>query len=101
MLWDSGHAPRENLEMIDAIWCVLMYYLIRLSLKKVSLFIIKNIDSSYTHLATLLLWATLPEKFKKKHGLYLMRFYHIWHKHSIGHLLRTSGDFYRPPIPKV
>ena len=26
MLWDSGHAHRENLEMIDAIWCVLMYY---------------------------------------------------------------------------
>ena len=22
----SGHAPRENFEMIDAIWCVLMYY---------------------------------------------------------------------------
>ena len=21
-----GHAPRENLEMIDAIWCVLMNY---------------------------------------------------------------------------
>ena len=21
-----GHAPRENFEMIDAIWCVLMYY---------------------------------------------------------------------------
>ena len=21
-----GHAPRENFEMIDAIWCVLLYY---------------------------------------------------------------------------
>ena len=21
-----GHAPRENFEMINAIWCVLMYY---------------------------------------------------------------------------
>ena len=22
----SGHAPRENFKIIDAIWCVLMYY---------------------------------------------------------------------------
>ena len=27
MLGGSGaYAPRENFEMIDAIWCVLMYY---------------------------------------------------------------------------
>ena len=26
MLGGSGHAPRENVEMTDAIWGVLMYY---------------------------------------------------------------------------
>ena len=26
MLGGLGHAPRENFKMIDAIWCVLMYY---------------------------------------------------------------------------
>ena len=26
-----------------------------------------------------------------------MRFYHILHKNSIGHLLRTSQDYVRPP----
>ena len=26
-----------------------------------------------------------------------MRFYHILHKNSIGHLLRTSRDYFRPP----
>ena len=26
MLGGSEYAPRENFEMIDAIWCVLMYY---------------------------------------------------------------------------
>ena len=26
-----------------------------------------------------------------------MRFYHILHKNSIGHLLRTSQDYFRPP----
>ena len=30
-----------------------------------------------------------------------MRFYHILHKNSIGHLLRTSRDYFRPPPPKV
>ena len=25
-----------------------------------------------------------------------MRFYHIWHKNSIRHLLRTSQDHFRP-----
>ena len=25
-----------------------------------------------------------------------MRFYHIWHKNSIRHLLRTSRDYFRP-----
>ena len=53
--------------MIDAIWCVLMYYLIRLSLKKVPLFILKIIIIA-THLATLLLSVTHPEN-KKKHAL--------------------------------
>ena len=59
-----GHAPRENFEMIDAIWCVLMYYLIRLCLKKVPLFILKIIIIA-THLATLLLSVTLPENKNK------------------------------------
>ena len=47
---DSGvrrHAPQENFEMIGAI-------LIRFSLKKVPLFIIKNNDYSYTPGYTLL-----------------------------------------------
>ena len=48
MLGGSGHAPRENFEIIDAFRCV-----IRLSLKKVSLFIIKYIDYSYTPCYTL------------------------------------------------
>ena len=26
-----------------------------------------------------------------------MSFYHILHKNSIGHLLRTSQDYFRPP----
>ena len=26
MLGGSGYAPRENCEMIDAIWCVLTYF---------------------------------------------------------------------------
>ena len=26
MLGVRGHAPRENFEMIDAIWLILMYY---------------------------------------------------------------------------
>ena len=25
-----------------------------------------------------------------------MRFYHIWHKNSIGYLLRTSREYFRP-----
>ena len=51
-------------------------------------------------LATLLLCVILlPEKFKKN-MLSLMLFYHILHKNSIGHLLRTSRDYFRPP-PKV
>ena len=55
-----GHDPREKLEMIDAIWCVLMYYFHQIKSKKVPLFIIKTID--YTHLATLLLLVILlPE----------------------------------------
>ena len=29
-----------------------------------------------------------------------MRFYHILHKNSIGHLLRTSQDYFRPPPPR-
>ena len=28
-----------------------------------------------------------------------MRFYHILHKNSIGHLLRTSQDYFRTPPP--
>ena len=34
--------------MIDAIWCVLMYYFDQIKSYKVLLFIIKNIDYSYT-----------------------------------------------------
>ena len=29
-----------------------------------------------------------------------LRFYHILHKNSIGHLLRTSQDYFRPPPPR-
>ena len=29
-----GYAPRENFEMIDAIWCVLMYYFDQIKSKK-------------------------------------------------------------------
>ena len=29
-----------------------------------------------------------------------MRFYHILHEKSIGHLLRTSRDYFRPPPKK-
>ena len=51
MLGGSGHAPRENFEMIDVVWCVLMYYFVQittLSLKKVLLLITENINYSYT-----------------------------------------------------
>ena len=30
----------------------------------------------------------------------LMPIYHILHKNSIGHLLRTSQDYFRPPPPR-
>ena len=51
-------------------------------------------------MATFLLCVVLlPEKFKKKHAL-VDAFYHILHKNSIGHLLRTPQDYFRPP-PKV
>ena len=52
----GGHAPRENFEMIDAIWFVLMYYFDQIKSQKVPLFIIKKISIIATHLATLLLW---------------------------------------------
>ena len=29
-----------------------------------------------------------------------MRYYYIRHKNSIGHLLKTSRDYFRPPPPK-
>ena len=29
-----------------------------------------------------------------------MRFYHILHKNSIGHLLGASQDYFRPPPPQ-
>ena len=40
-----------------------------------------------------------PRKTFKKHSLKLMCFSHILHKNSIGHLLRTSRDYFRPPPP--
>ena len=40
MLGGWGHASRENLEMIDATWCVLMYYFDQIKSKEVPLFII-------------------------------------------------------------
>ena len=47
-------------------------------------------------MATFLLCVILhPEKFKK-HAL-VDAFYHILHKNSIGHLLRTSQDYFRTP----
>ena len=55
MLEGSGTSSRETFEMIGAIWSILMYYLIRFSLKKVPLFIIKNNDYSYTPVGTCLL----------------------------------------------
>ena len=49
MLGGSGHAPRDNFEVIDAIWCVLMYYFDQIrSLKKYNYLLQKNIDYSYT-----------------------------------------------------
>ena len=30
-----------------------------------------------------------------------MGIYYILHKNSLGHLLRTSQDYFRPPPPKV
>ena len=50
----GAYATRENLEMIDAIWHVLMYYFDQIIFKKVPLFIIK-ISIIATHLATLFL----------------------------------------------
>ena len=53
-----------------------------------------------THLATLLHWVILLiEKFEKN-MLQFMPCYNILNKNSIGHLLRTSRDFFRPPPPK-
>ena len=43
MLRSLGACPRENFEMIDAFWCVLMHILIRIRLKKVTLFNSKNV----------------------------------------------------------
>ena len=59
MLGGSGHVPRENFEMIYAIWCVLMFYFEQIKSIKSNIFYYKKIDYS-THLATLLLWVTLP-----------------------------------------
>ena len=69
--------------MIDAIWCVLMYYFDQIKSSKVDLplFIIENIDYSYTPGYTLAM--------------------DILKKNSIGHLLRTSREYFRPPPPKV
>ena len=33
----GGYSPRENFKMIDAIWCVLMHYFDRLSLKSTTI----------------------------------------------------------------
>ena len=41
------YAPQENLKMVDAIWCVLMYYFDQIKFEKIPLFIRKNIDYSY------------------------------------------------------
>ena len=42
------HGHRENLEMIDAIWYVLMYYFDQIKSKKSTIIYYKNIDYSYT-----------------------------------------------------
>ena len=42
ILWGSGALFPKKIEMIDAIWCVLMYYFIRFSFEKMSVFIIKK-----------------------------------------------------------
>ena len=48
MLGSSGHAPRENLEMIDAIRCVLMCYFDQIRSKKSTIIYHITIDYSYT-----------------------------------------------------
>ena len=59
MLGGSGHTPREHLEMIDAIWCGLMYYFDQIKFEKSTIIKISIIA---THLATLLLRVILlPE----------------------------------------
>ena len=59
-----GDMLPQKIEMIDAIWLVLMYYFDQISPKKVPLYIIKIIIIA-THLATLLLSVTPPDKLKK------------------------------------
>ena len=84
--------------MIDAIWFVFMHYFDRLSLKSTTI-CYKKILIIATHLATFLLCGFCFLRNFKKHAL-VDAFYHILHKNSIGHLLRTSQDYFRPP-PKV
>ena len=50
-----------------------------------------------THLATPLPSLTIPEKLKK-HAL--VAAFYIGHESSIGHLFKTSRDYFQPP-PKL
>ena len=54
----QGHMlapPPRKLGKCSTVWCVLVYILIRISLKKVPLFFIKNINCSYSPRYTLAL----------------------------------------------
>ena len=53
-----------------------------------------------THLAICLAMGYSATRDNLKNMLWLMHFYYILHKNSIGHLLRTSRDYFCPPPPK-
>ena len=69
MLGGSGTCSRKNFEMIDAIWCVLMYYLISLRPKKSTIIYYKNNYYSCTLDYTLAMGYFTPREIKKKHAL--------------------------------
>ena len=68
MLGGSGTCSRKIFEMIDAIWCVLMYYFDQITSEKSTIIIIKIIIIA-THLTTFLLWVILLPERLKKHAL--------------------------------
>ena len=48
MPWGSRTCSPRKFEMIDAIWCVLMYYFDQIKFLKSTIIYYKNIDYSYT-----------------------------------------------------